>query len=397
MLVLARNYPNSVFPTLGLWTRRLVSAGSGIAEPTVIAPVPFAPPLLPIESYAQFRRVPRRRREPDANGGYEVFHPRIPLPPGNALQRFEVALSWPIIRRLAETLHRDRPFDLIHSHFIFPEGVIAARLGRRWGIPVVSTEGASWNPWLDQALSIRRQVLQALPGLRFILPVSETLRRNIDTVVDGKAVYRIVPNLIDEDTFRPDPTCRNTGQLLFVGLIRHVKGLDLLVRAVGQLATTHPNLRLLVIGRAFYRDYQRHEAEVRQLVHELGIGERVVFAGEQSPAQVAQAMRESAMVVVPSRRETFSVVTAEAIATGTPVVATRCGGPEEIITPESGVLVPPEDPAALAAGIREVLDRRSTYRAEEMHDTMRKRFGTSAIQNLLTSVYAEAMSPARLQ
>lgn len=392
ILVLARNFPNSAFPALGLWTRRLVHAATPFADPTVIAPVPYAPPLLPFRSLAKFRDVPLHRLETGPAGDYEVHHPRIPLPPGHALQRFEAPLAWPFVKRLADRLHARQPFDLIHAHFIYPEGVMAARLGRSWGVPVVTTEAAAWRPWLSEHPGIRRSVLRALPSIRLVLPVSHWLQRDIEAAVGIKVDWRVVPNVVDDRTFTPEDgsTSRNADQLLFVGLIRHVKGLDLLVRALGILAAKRPGLRLLVIGGAFYRSYQQDAIRVRRLVDELGLAARVTFAGEKSPGEVAEAMRRSALVVVPSRRETFSVVSAEAIATGTPVVATRCGGPEELISAEHGVLVPPEDPAALAAGIEAVLARRASYDAPAMHRDMTSRFGSAAIGRCLTEVYAEA-------
>ena len=172
--------------------------------------------------------------------------------------------------------------------------------------------------------------------------------------VGGRVTTRVVHNVVDEATFRPSEAdgSWDPDQILFVGVIRHAKGLDILVRAFATLAPRLPALRLLVVGGAFYRGYQRDEAEVHKLVGELGLASHIRFAGQSSPAEVAAAMRRSALLVVPSRRETFSAVTAEAIASGTPVVATRCGGPEDIITPENGRLVPPEDPEAMRCSDR---------------------------------------------
>lgn len=390
VLVLARNYPNNVLPTLGLWTQRLVLASTGSADPTVVSPVPYAPPLLPIDSFAKFRRVAPARRDAD----YDVFHPRVPMPPGSALHQYVAALGWPFIRRLADRLHTQRRFDLIHAHFMYPDGVIAARLGRQFGIPVVVTEHTGWGRTFDAHPGVKAQVLQALPHIRLVLPVSRSLQRDIVNVVGDLVECRVLPNVVDEATFTPAETEGewDPHQLLFVGLIRHVKGLDILVRAFAALAAKGPRLRLLVVGGSFYRAYQKDEDAVRRLVAELGLEGRIQFAGESSPAEVAEAMRRSALLVVPSRRETFSAVTAEAIACGTPVVATRCGGPEEIITPETGRLVRVEDPDDLAAGIELVLDGRSTYDPRRLHQDVVARFGTVAIGRRIESIYDEVLN-----
>jgi glycosyltransferase involved in cell wall biosynthesis len=389
VLVLARNYPNNVIPTMGLWTQRLVLAATRSVDPTIIAPVPYAPPFLP-ESFAKFRRVVPRRRD----AGYDVFHPRVPLAPGYALHRFEAALMWPTVCRLADKLHAERRFDLIHAHFIFPEGVLAARLGRRYRIPVITTEQAVWRPWLDDYPAIRTQVLRALPSIRLVLPVSAWLERNITDAVGSHVTTRVLPNVVDEATFMPSDKedSWDPDQILFVGVIRHVKGLDILVRAFALLSPRRPTLRLLVVGGAYNRGYQRDEAEMHRLVDELGFNGQIRFAGQSSPAEVAAAMRRSALLVVPSRRETFSAVTAEAIASGTPVVATRCGGPEDIVTPENGRLVPPEDPEALARGIEEMLHLRPNFDRRALRNDVVARFGMDVTAARLATIYREVLT-----
>ena len=389
VLHLARNFPNRVTPTLGLWTRRLVAVSRGAADPTVIAPVPYVPPLVPVESYARFRRVERREKD----GEVDVHHPRVPTGPGRLLHRFEASLGLLPILWVADHIHRRRPVDLIHAHFIYPEGVIAARLGKRYGVPVVSTEHAAWLPWLANDRAVRAQVFRALPAVDLLLPVSRWLERNIREAAGDRARTEVVYNVLDEDAFsEPSPGERwDAEQILFVGLVRHVKGLDILVRALARLAGARPSLRLLVLGAAYYRSYQRDYEDVRRLVEELGLGPHVRFGGEASPTEVAAAMRRSALLVVPSRRESFSAVTVEALASGTPVVATRCGGPEEILTPETGRLVPPEDPEALAAAIDSVLADRPSFDPAAMRAQVLARFGPKAIAARLAEVYEQVL------
>lgn len=400
VLVLARNYPNNAFPTLGLWTERLVAASTAVSRPTVVAPVPYAPPFFPAASIRRFRTVARTR----AAGEVVVHHPRVPAGPGQLLHALDARLAYPTLRRAVLALHRAEPFDLIHAHFIYPEGVIASRIGAELGIPVVSSEHAMWRPWLDRHAAVRRQVARALPGISRITAVSEVLRRGILELFGSTVAVDVVPNVVDESIFvapgADEP--RDANHLLFVGLIRHVKGLDVLVRALGHLLPDHPELHLSVAGGAFYRTYARDANEVRSLVRALGVQDRVSFLGEVAPHDVAALMRRSALLVVPSRRETFSLVTAEALASGTPVVATRCGGPEEIITPETGELVESGDAAALASAIETALTR--SYDRERLRSYSVARYGTAAAANRLGRLYdrvtgvadASTVSPASL-
>jgi glycosyltransferase involved in cell wall biosynthesis len=387
VLVLARNYPNNAFQTLGLWTERLVVASAHVAIPTVVAPVPYAPPFVPITSVRRFRSVERTSER----SGVAVYRPRILVGPGQLLHALDARLAYRSLRRAIVALHRATPFDVIHAHFIYPEGVVAARIGAELGIPVVSSEHAMWRPWLDRHPSVRRQVERALPGIRRVTAVSDALRRSIVDLFGDAVPVDVVPNVVDEHVFSA-PTAdnvRDPDHLLFVGLIRRVKGLDVLVRALGHLLPERPDLRLTVAGGSFYRAYERDAREVRALVEALGLRDRVRFLGEVNPVDVAALMRRSALLVVPSRRETFSLVTGEALASGTPVVATRCGGPEEILTSETGVLADVDDPASLAVAIETALSR--SFDREKLRRFAVDRFGAAAAANRLGRLYGQVL------
>jgi glycosyltransferase involved in cell wall biosynthesis len=331
----------------------------------------------------RFRSVDRVQ----STDGLTVYHPRVAVGPGQMLHAFDVTLAYRPLRKLITRLHRETPFDVLHAHFIYPEGVIASRIGAELGIPVVSSEHAMWRPWLDRHPSVRRQVERALPGIARVTTVSEALRGSITSLFGEAVPVDVIPNVVDERIFVAPRAgeARDPEHLLFVGLIRHVKGLDVLVRALGHLLLDMPGLHLSVAGGAFYRAYERDANEVRSLVQALGVANRVDFLGEVTPANVAALMRRSALLVVPSRRETFSLVTAEALASGTPVVATRCGGPEEILTDDMGQLTDPDDPAALALAIQAVLAR--SYDRDKLREYAVGRFGTDAASQRLARLY----------
>lgn len=393
VLVLARNHPNNVLPTLGLWTQRLVRASLAVADPTVVAPVPYAPPGVPIEAYARYRRVLHQRND----GGVTVHHPRVLAGPGVLLLSFDSYLAYPFVLRLADRLHRERPFDLIHAHFIYPEGVMAARLGRRYGVPVVTTEQSIWEPALKRLPQVRRQVIEALPHIRMVTAVSDAVRRSFVAAVGDRVPIEILPNVVDGDAFpAPAPTEPwDPEQILFVGLVRRVKGLDVLVRAMDRLRARRPQARLVVVGGTFYPGHEQDWREVQQLVQELSLHSHIHFAGQSSPIQVAAAMRRSALLVLPSRREAFPAVLLEALASGTPVVATRCGGPEEVVTPAVGRLVPPEDPEALATAIDEMLTLRPTFDRARLREYALSRYGMEAVARRFAAIYGEVLNGSR--
>ena len=153
-------------------------------------------------------------------------------------------------------------------------------------------------------------------------------------------------------SFRPRHASRDLDELLYVGLIRKVKRLDVLLRALAQARSILPKLHLRILSSDAFRAYAEDRREMQQLISSLGLEAAVQFETGAAPPAVAEAMRRCGFVVVSStRRETFCAVAAESLACGTLLIITRCGGPEEFVTPADGVMVEPDNPAAFAKGI----------------------------------------------
>ena len=106
-------------------------------------------------------------------------------------------------------------------------------------------------------------------------------------------------------------------------------------------------------------------------------------------------MQESALLVLPSRAESLGMVLVEALACGTPVVATRCGGPADIVTDEVGELVPTEDPEALADGISRVLARRGSFDPARLRQHAIDRFGHESVVARIAGVYDAVLAAPR--
>jgi teichuronic acid biosynthesis glycosyltransferase TuaC len=149
--------------------------------------------------------------------------------------------------------------------------------------------------------------------------------------------------------------------------------------------------RLLLVGGAHYRDTRIQAERLRKLADELRLGERVSFLGVRPPQEVAALMHESAVVVLPSRAESFGSVLIEALACGTPVVATSCGGPEDIVNPSVGRLIPYGDPELLAGALTAVLADGERYDPAELSAYALERFGTRTIAERYHRLYLDAV------
>ena len=378
VVVLARNYPGPGLPTRGLWVQRLVRAGAAAADLSVVAPVPYS-----------IRSIPLRRSE----DGIDVWRPRSLGGVMHSLHRLDAWLDFPAISSITDRLHAERRIDAIHAHFIYPEGVVAAKLGRRYGVPVVTTEHSFWRPWMDRHPRVWRQVQAILADVRMITTVSEAVRAQVENMIGDAVESRVLHNVLDEETFvaPSDDDAVDPNRILFVGVIRHVKGLDLLLRALALLRSRRPALSLLVIGRGYLRGYEADEREARRLAAELRLTDCVRWAGELPPSAVAAHMRGSGVVVIPSRRESFCSVGIEALASGTPVVATRCGGPEEYVSDACGRLVPVEDPEALACAIDDVLSKRALFDRAQLSANAVTQFGREAAACAVRAVYDDVV------
>jgi glycosyltransferase involved in cell wall biosynthesis len=341
-----------------------------------------------MNEFTRFRQIER-----ECLNGIKVFHPRFLTGPGYSLYNLEADTYYWSIRRQVDRLRREFPFDLIHANFGYPDGVVAAKLSRRYKVPFLITEHASWIPWMENYPQARRKAVWAAEKSAFHIAVSAYARQTIAHFTGETEKLRVVPNGVDVSIFTPlqNGSKPKLNQILFVGLMRHVKGIDLLLNAMRKLVGQMPELKLVLVGGGVYRDYIEQEKDLRHMVQEFGLEKNVEFAGIKSPEEVAGYMRESSLLVLPSRAETFGVVLIEALACGTPVVATKCGGPEDIVNEKVGRLVPKEDVNALAEAIREVIAGRDKYDAQQLRDYVLRNFSWEHIALKMVDLYAEAV------
>ncbi|MCJ2138167.1 glycosyltransferase family 4 protein [Methylobacterium sp. J-026] len=205
------------------------------------------------------------------------------------------------------------------------------------------------------------------------------------TFVGGpERVTRIVHNGIAEAEFAPIDRVDEPFDLLYVGELREAKGLPYLLDALVHLRTEGRSLRLLMVGSGPDADI------LRQNVERLGLGSAVSF---EPPQAIRTVLARGRILVVPSLAESLPYVVLEAAAAAQPLVATRVGGIPEIFGDAAGDLVPPRDPASLAAGIRRVLDDAPAVldaRVNALSAAIRQRFSLERMGSEVISGYAAA-------
>lgn len=241
-------------------------------------------------------------------------------------------------------------FDVLHAHFGFPDAVVVSRVARRFGLPfVVTLHGDDAFRLLPRRDVLGSAIRRAVDGAATTICVSEAMRKAVVAAAPGANAV-VAENGYDATLFNlAEPVEREP--LLFVGLLVAVKNVDLLLRAYASLAAdTRPPL--VIAGDGPLR------GALERLAAELDICSDVLFLGEQDRRQVATLMRSARALLLPSASEGWGMVVAEALACGTPVVASRVGGVPEIMgSKDAGILISPGDHGALKAGLLAVMGR----------------------------------------
>lgn len=272
-------------------------------------------------------------------------------------------------------------YDLIHSHY-WLSAIVARDLATRYRIPAVQmfhTLGLVKAEVMDEDINGETETRvaierQAVRDSNAIVAASEIEASELVELygADPRKLC-IVPCGVDTDLFRPvrQVDARETlGRdqceqlVLFVGRIEQIKGIDILLDGLGLLYQRRPDLRsqicLVVVGGALDPNDDAPETEkledLRRRVHEHRMEDTVDFVGSVDQKRLALWYSAADVCAVPSLTESFGLVALEAMACGTPVVATRVGGLQTVVEDgESGLLVPPGDREELSRAIERVL------------------------------------------
>jgi len=238
-----------------------------------------------------------------------------------------------------------------------------------------------YQPWqADQVVLVSKTLVQTFPADK---------RDNLSVVYNGidlPKIDRHTSKRLNVEKFQL-PSCSPV--IGMVGQIIPRKGIDIFLRAAKKMIRIIPDIRLLIVGNAD-SEYGR---QLKQLAYKLGVSENVVWVGFQSNPQ--QIMAGLDALAVPSRSEAFGLVAAEAMAVGTPVVASRVDGlPEVIQDGLNGFLVPSEDQEFLVCGLMGILRNPGLAISlrQEGRRTVQEKFSVAAHLVGIESVYREVLA-----
>ena len=349
ILTFSTLFPNAVEPHHGIFTetslRQQLSGGE--MRSVVVAPVPWFPAKARLFGrYANYARVPRE----EMRGGVRVLHPRYLNLPGVGMHVAPLMMAAAARGAIAGLIAEGYDFDVIDAHYFYPDGVAAALLARHFDKPLVISALGSDITLLPRYRWPRRQIRWAAGRAAAMISVCEALKTEMTHLgLAGERIHAL-RNGVDLALFHPEPreaVRRALGidgyTLLSVGHLVPRKGHDKVIRALPEL----PDVRLVIVGGGPER--QRLE----QLARSLGVGARVRFAGLLGQPALRSYYSAADALVLASSREGWANVLLEAMACGTPALASNVWGtPEVVACHAAGRLLPENSAAGIVQAVR---------------------------------------------
>lgn len=270
-------------------------------------------------------------------------------------------------------------FDILHGHGA-KGGLIARAVGHKLGLPALYTPhgGSLHYAWKSPvgAMFLTAEKLLGRTGSGFVF-VCDYERSIFEAKIGlaGKPAI-VAHNGLWPEEFKAIPPDATATDMVFVGEVRHLKGIDLLFEAMKSLNATR-SLSLTVVGDG--PELEHHKA----LANTLGLAEQVRFAGR---LPIREALSLGRLMVVPSRNESFPYVVLETAAAAVPIIATNVGGISEML-PADRLCAPTVQDIAKAIASA-LADSASQAKAANLSNNMRNRFPASGMAAKITDFYA---------
>jgi glycosyltransferase involved in cell wall biosynthesis len=393
--VVAEYYPRRRDPVLGVWAhRQALAARDAGAEVSVLALERPLPSAATLRSAARgrpgrlgrelrgFARQPRR----DVLDGIEVEYVRFASPPRERAYADWHRWARRPLRRALERAYARRPFDLVHAHYAHLAGAAALPWAADRGLPLaVSVHGGDLLAPMLAAPAARATVAAVLRASAVTMCNSRATLAAAAALAGGEQRMRVVHPPGEPPPSPPPPRHDEPTVATLAHVIPRKRHADVL-EAVAHVA----GLRWVVIGEG--PALPALQARAR----ELGVGDRVRWAGELEPAAALRELARCHLMAMPSVDEAFGVAYVEALACGIPAIGCAGeGGPAEIAAAGEGmVLVPPRDPPALASAIGQLIadgDRLAAL-SEAARRTAHEHFGREACGRATVAAYREAIA-----
>lgn len=367
VLFLARWYPHKYDPMFGLFVQRHAEAAALYNDITVLYVHP--------DENAHHRYDIERTQE---NGidVIRVYYKKVG----------RISSGWRYFRSCVKGLMMAGKHDLNHVHVLTRMGFIAHWQKYLNGTPYLITEHWSrylpgndfsgvLRKWWTKRIVRRAAMVTTVSGMLAQAMQSHGLKNNN---------YRILPNVVDTNLFKPIPHHNDIPKIVHVSCFEDKsKNISGLLEALKTLKEKDMPYQAVLIGEGMDLEAMKQKA------FEMGLTDRVRFTGLLQGKALADELASGDFFVLPSHYETGGIVLLEAMACGLPVVATKVGALPEIVNEDNGILVPPGDITALADAMEQCCKTHGNYDANLLRDPVVERYSKNEVGRLLDSWYHE--------
>lgn len=272
--------------------------------------------------------------------------------------------------------------DIIHSHFI-RIGHSTVKALKKYSIPIFHTEHFSGMNQKILSKYLIEQGNETYSEVSKLITVSDHLSRNIIKNFNISPI--IVPNIVDMQNFKfTERNCKaDYFDFVSTGNLLKNKRMDLLIDSFYAAFKDNNKVRLYVFGEG------PEKSNLNTQIKYLNLQDRIFLKGLVDRKVIAKKMNESRCFVLVSKLETFGVAYIEAMATGLPVIATKCGGPEDFITKENGLLLEHDNINYIANALNQMYSNIDYYDCEKISLRTKELFGEETFSNKMMTLYKE--------
>lgn len=375
ILIVTRGYPQDHNKMLGLFERDQAKALQNAGHDVAYA-------VVDIRSIRRKRKFGYNKYTKDGLKVYEMNYPIGPVP--RFLIEYFRGLA---LQNLYKHIKEDFGVpDIVHAHFL-NYGVISVPLCKKQNIPLVITEHSSYlnKPSINR--KIYKRALKAYSAAKTIISVSSSFAQNLKKLTGFDSI--VIPNIVsfggldtsDKIKFLP----KKVFKFVSAGYLLDGKGFDILLIAFSKIVKLQSNVELTILGNGPIK-----EKLIKQ-TNKLNIDSYVHFYGEYLKEDLVSLFQDADAFVLASRGETFGVVYIEALACGLPVIATKCGGPEDIVNDRNGYLVPVNDVQQLVKTMLKMINNIDKFDCDRIKTETKEKYSPENIANKLTKIYEEVL------
>ncbi len=276
--------------------------------------------------------------------------------------------------------------DIIHAHISYPAGYIAYRISHEMGIPYIISEHMGPFPF-DSLKNQNGKPIEAiqiaLRNANGIMVPSNFLAKQIADYTTQE--IQVIPNFIDFELYQGVEKRNDKFTITYLGRLVEAKGLKDLMEALEKL--DFDNWHCEIIGEGSLRPWLENFINKRQLSNKVQLRGNITLTEKK-----VEILAKSDVLILPSHYETFGIALIEAMACGKPVISTNCGGPQEIITKENGLLIGVGMSDKLTTAIIQIRNMHKEYDSKKVRIQAMEKYDIEVVGEKIMALYHSVLS-----